>query len=91
MYPLKIFASPFIKYKNQDITISMEFCCNSTAERGTLYKLNFLFFRFGKKEQSDLCRVMAEKTQHPVLLYITIQDPISCHVQGLNIENSEKD
>ena len=67
--------------------MSMEFGYNGTVERQILYQFNFLFLRFGRKEQSDHCRVMAEKTHHwnlkyqtqdPIFHYIldTIQDPI---------------
>ena len=44
--------------------------------------------RFGKKEQSDDCRVTVEKKLHWYLKY-QILDPITLHVYGLNIVNAE--
>ena len=44
--------------------------------------------RFGKKDESDHCRVMVEKKQHWNSKY-QIRDPLILHVYQLNIVNTE--
>ena len=52
--PLRNFTVSFISYKNQETSIGVEFCYKGATERQTLYKFNFLFFRYGKNTKWPL-------------------------------------